>query len=123
MQTTTTSPKQVKALFTRALGRALNPALVARLERAEGIVLTGYIERLDDDLYIVSSHADGTGFYRVRLGEKLAECSCECPDSRHRQDAAQVPCKHTLAALAVRRLEREATWHRMDDAAAWAAIA
>ena len=65
----------------------------------------------------------GTGFYRVTLGERLAECSCQCPDSRHRQDAAQVPCKHTLAALAARRMEREATWHQMDDAAAWAAIA
>jgi hypothetical protein len=79
------------------------PELGTRPEKAAVILLAGKVAPLAADAYEVVN-ADGDGAYRV----DHAAGTCDCPDFTHRAPTVNGAklCKHRLAVLFLRRLER-----------------
>jgi hypothetical protein len=77
---------------------ARRPQLTSRLEKAAFLVLLRPIQKVDGDVWQISSE-DGLRFYTVRRGE------CDCSD--YLRHGAGHPCKHRLALFLHRALEFE----------------
>jgi hypothetical protein len=79
------------------------PELGTRPEKAAVILLAGKVAPLAADAYEVVN-SDGDGAYRV----DHAAGTCDCPDYAHRAPTVKGAklCKHRLAVLFLRRLER-----------------
>ena len=71
--------------------------LATRLEKAKALVADGAVFPVAGcDGYAVVRNGDGTQMYLVRMD--AGHENCTCPDFKQRQQAAQLPCKHILAA-------------------------
>jgi hypothetical protein len=79
------------------------PELGTRPEKAAIILLAGKVAPLAGDAYEVVN-SDGDGAYRV----DHAAGTCDCPDYTHRAPTVNGAklCKHRLAVVFLRRLER-----------------
>ena len=79
------------------------PELGTRPEKAAIILLAGKVASIAADAYEVVN-SDGDGAYRV----DHAVDTCDCPDYTHRAPVVNGAklCKHRLAVVFLRRLER-----------------
>jgi hypothetical protein len=92
---------ELQRLVADATAKA--PELGTRPEKAAVILLAGKCSPLGGDAYEVVN-SDGDGAYRV----DHAAGTCDCPDYAHRAPVVKGAklCKHRLAVLFLRRLER-----------------
>jgi hypothetical protein len=92
---------ELARLVADAIAKA--PELGTRSEKTAVILLAGKVAPLAGDAYEVVN-SDGDGAYRV----DHAAGTCDCPDYTHRAPVVNGAklCKHRLAVLFLRRLER-----------------